>query len=116
MRSTARAVPLVVLATAVLLGIGTNTVYAALRRHARPVLAVGSVAIVVVLLLVNFPALVDGTFYGDNLQRPEDIPQYWNDAAHYLDGRGDGRGSSSFRDRTSPRTAGATPSTRSRPG
>ena len=90
MRSTARAVPLVVLATAVLLGIGTNTVYATLRRHARPVLAAGSVAIVVVLLLVNFPALVDGTFYGENLQRPEDIPQYWNDAAQYLDGRDDG--------------------------
>ena len=43
MRSTARAVPLVVLATAVLLGVGTNAVYAALRRNARPVLAVGSV-------------------------------------------------------------------------
>ena len=86
-------------------------------RHARPVLAVGSVAIVVVLLLVNFPALVDGTFYGENLQRPEDIPQYWNDAAHYLDGRGDGDPRArAARAPTSPRTAGATPSIRSRPG
>ena len=39
----ARAVPLVVLAPAVLLGVGTNAVYTALRRNARPVLAVGSV-------------------------------------------------------------------------
>jgi hypothetical protein len=89
MRSTARAVPLVVLATAVLLGVGTNAVYTALRRNARPLLAYGAVALVVVLVLVNFPALVDGTFYGKNLDRPENIPQYWTDAAAALDARGD---------------------------
>jgi hypothetical protein len=89
MRSTARAVPLVVLAVAVLLGVGSNAVYAALRRRARPVLAMGSVAVVVVLILVNFPALVDGSYYGDNLQRPEDVPEYWTDAARHLDARGD---------------------------
>ncbi len=85
MRSTARAVPLVVLATAVLLGVGTNAVYTALRRNARPALAFGSVGLVVALLLINFPALFDGTFYGKNLQRPEDVPQYWRDAAAALD-------------------------------
>jgi len=90
LRSTGRAVPLVALATAVFLGVGANVVYERLRRQARPALAAGSIGVVAVLIVVNFPALVDGTFYGDNLQRPEDVPSYWLDAASYLDGRGDG--------------------------
>ncbi|HEX2551960.1 MAG TPA: alpha-(1-_3)-arabinofuranosyltransferase family protein, partial [Nocardioidaceae bacterium] len=40
------------------------------------------------LLLVNLPALWTGSFYGDNLQRPEEIPQYWKDAAKYLGSKG----------------------------
>ncbi len=87
LRSTARAVPLVVLATAVLLGIGVNAVYRALRATARPVLASLSVIAVGALIVANFPALVDGTYYGENLQRPEAIPQYWDDAAAALDAR-----------------------------
>jgi arabinofuranan 3-O-arabinosyltransferase len=89
MRSTARAVPLVVLSTAVLLGVGTNAVYHAFRHLGRPALAVASVALVVVLVLLNFPAVIDRTFYGKNLERPEEIPQYWKDAAAALDARGD---------------------------
>ena len=42
-------------------------------------------ALVVVLVFVNFPALVDGTFYGKNLQRPEDDPEYWTQAIAALD-------------------------------
>ncbi|MCU1374624.1 MAG: coagulation factor 5/8 type domain protein, partial [Actinomycetia bacterium] len=30
-----------------------------------------------------------GDFIGQNLQRPEDVPQYWKDAAAFLDGKGD---------------------------
>ena len=57
----------------------------------------------------------------ENLQRPEDLPQYWLDAAQLPRRRGqttDGwaPGCSRCRAPTSPRTAGATPSTRSRPG
>ena len=90
LRSTGRAVPLVVLATAVFLGIGANAVYDGLRRAARPALAVASIAVVATLVAVNFPALVDETFYGDNLQRPEELPSYWIDATRHLDARGDG--------------------------
>ncbi|MDZ4824929.1 MAG: alpha-(1-_3)-arabinofuranosyltransferase family protein [Actinomycetota bacterium] len=90
LRSTGRAVPLVVLATAMFLGLGVNAAYDALRRRARPFLAVSSVGIVVALVFVNFPALVDDTFYGKNLQRPEDVPEYWLDAADYLDATDDG--------------------------
>ena len=32
------------------------------------------------LIVVNFPALVDGTFYGKNLERPENDPAYWTQA------------------------------------
>lgn len=85
LRSTARAVPLVVLATAILLGLGTNAVYETLRRNARPRLAAVCVALVAVLVFVNFPALVDGTWYGENLQRDEDVPAYWREAAEHLD-------------------------------
>ena len=35
--------------------------------------------------IVNLPALWNGTFYGENLQRDEDIPQYWKDAIAALD-------------------------------
>ncbi|MET1001223.1 MAG: alpha-(1-_3)-arabinofuranosyltransferase family protein, partial [Acidimicrobiia bacterium] len=87
LRSTARAVPLVALATSVLLGIGVNAVYRALRANARPVLASLSVIAVGALIVANFPALVDGSYYGENLQRPEAIPQYWDDAAAALDAR-----------------------------
>jgi hypothetical protein len=88
MRSTARAVPLVVLATSIFLAVGVNAANDALRRAARPVLAWGSILVVGALIFANFPALVDGTFYGENLQRPEEIPEYWNEAARYLDERG----------------------------
>ena len=52
-----------------------------------------------------------------NLERPEDVPDYWSEAAAYLDGRG--RRHPRARDarhRLRHATGGATPSTRSRPG
>ena len=67
--------------------------------------------------IVNLPALWNGTFYGKNLQRPEEIPQYWKDAATYLDAqaaRHPGARAARLRLRVVP--VGATPSTRSRPG
>ncbi len=116
MRSTGRAVPLVVLALAVFLGLATNVVSDRLRGRAgscsrsrcRPSSS-GS-------LLVNFPALYDGTYYGKNLQRPEEIPYVLEagdrvaraTAATHAGARG-------ARVPTSRRTAGATRSTRSRP-
>ncbi len=89
MRSTGRAVPLVVLALAVFLGIGTNVAVRRLRDHKRFVLALSVPALAVVVLLVNFPALYNGTYYGKNLQRPEHIPAYWTQAIAALSARGD---------------------------
>jgi hypothetical protein len=88
MRSTARAVPLVVLALAMFLALGTNAVSQWFRRHRHVALAIATPVIVIVLILVNFPALYDGTYYGKNLQRPEQIPSYWTQAIAALSAGG----------------------------
>ena len=80
MRSTGRATPLVVMGLAVLLGVGVNAAWAALVRADRLRLAWVAVVGVVVLAVLNLPALWNGTFYGRNLQRPEHVPGYWRAA------------------------------------
>jgi hypothetical protein len=81
MRSLPRAVPLVVLSVAVLLGAGVASVVRRWPRLTRPA-GWGVVAIA----LLALPALWLGDFVPDNLERPEDIPQYWRDAAAHIDG------------------------------
>lgn len=92
MRSTGRATPLVVLSLAMLTGAGIAALARLPRlalgtlerfRIRRPVLL--AAAAVIVLAVVNLPPLWDGTFYGKNLQRPEEIPQYWKEAIAALD-------------------------------
>jgi hypothetical protein len=85
MRSTGRVVPIVVLGLVVVLGLGVNVAHARLRANGRPVLAAAAVAVVVAMIVVNFPSLFNGSFYGANLQRDEEIPGYWSDAAAFLD-------------------------------
>ena len=79
-RSTARAVPLVVLGTAVLLGAGVNALARAVPRLALPT---GLVA--VALVLANLPATWGGNLVDRNLDRAEDVPAYWLEAASALD-------------------------------
>jgi arabinofuranan 3-O-arabinosyltransferase len=80
MRSTGRAVPLVVLATATLLGVGVTALY---RRVRRAGLVAGGV--LGALVLANVYPLWAGTLIGGNLQRPEAVPSYWYSAANYVD-------------------------------
>ena len=80
LRSTGRAVPLVVLAMAVFLGLAVNVLFGRLRDRGRVILAFAVPVLAGVLIFVNFPALVDGTFYGKNLQRDEHLPAYWTQA------------------------------------
>jgi arabinofuranan 3-O-arabinosyltransferase len=87
LRSTGRAAPLVVLSLAVLLGIAANSAYSRLRARGRTALAFSIPIVAGVLIFLNFPALVDGTFYGKNLQRPEKLPSYWTAAIAALDNR-----------------------------
>jgi hypothetical protein len=85
LRSTGRAIPLVGLSFAVLLGVGVNA--AARRFTARGIARAGLVlaGVVMVLAVLNLPALWNGTFYGENLQRDEAIPGYWTRAIAALD-------------------------------
>jgi arabinofuranan 3-O-arabinosyltransferase len=83
MRSLPRAVPLVALGLAVLLGAGVTSVVRRWPRWNRPAL-IGCVAIAVLAL----PPLWLGQFVPENLRRKE-IPAYWREAADHLEAEGD---------------------------
>ena len=83
LRSTPRAVPLVILATAVFLGAGVDALGRRLPRFAIPI-AVGTCA----LIMANMPPMWNNTMVASNLERPENVPGYWVDNARYLDSRG----------------------------
>jgi arabinofuranan 3-O-arabinosyltransferase len=85
LRSTGRAVPLVVLSLAIFLGLAVNSLVRRARDRGHSLLAWTIPVVAGVLVLANFPALFDGTYYGKNLQRDEAIPQYWTDAIAALD-------------------------------
>ncbi|MEY2403953.1 MAG: arabinofuranan 3-O-arabinosyltransferase, partial [Acidimicrobiaceae bacterium] len=80
MRSTPRAIPLVVLGLAVLLSAGIATLIRTAPRVALP----AGVA-VIGLILAGLPPLYTGDMVAANLNRPENLPQYWLDAASALD-------------------------------
>jgi hypothetical protein len=82
-RSSTRAVPVVVLGLAMLLGAGVS----ALWCRTTPVALVAT-AVVVALVLANAAALFAGDYVDDNFSRPTAIPQYWRDAAAALDREG----------------------------
>ena len=77
--------PLVALGMAVLLGLGVNAVAGAFAERRVPFVGLVVAGIVIALALVNVPARFDGSYYGENLQRDEDIPSYWADAIAALD-------------------------------
>jgi hypothetical protein len=90
LRSTSRAVPLVALGLAVLLGVAVNSLARAwVGRGATfqgvPVRTLVVAGVVMVLAIVNLPALWTGDFYTQALTRDENIPQYWTDAIAALD-------------------------------
>ncbi len=85
MRSLARAVPLVALAMA--LGIGSVVGAVAEQVPRRGLLAAIGVAVIAYAAL---PPLWTGGLAPEGLSRPEALPQYWQDAADYLDSRDDG--------------------------
>ncbi|MFM7060105.1 MAG: alpha-(1-_3)-arabinofuranosyltransferase family protein [Actinomycetes bacterium] len=80
LRSTGRATPLVVLSLAVFLGVGVSALVERFEARGRRVAPAVAVVLVGALVLFNLPALWNGTFYGKNLQRDEEVPGYWRDA------------------------------------
>lgn len=85
MRSLPRAVPLISLSLAVLVGVGVTALGERLPRLERP-----SAAAIGLLALVCLPPLWLGQMVADNLQRDEDLPPYWLEAAAAIDARGRG--------------------------
>ena len=84
MRSTPRALPLLVLGVAVFLGLGINALADQKPRWARPAgLAVGA------LVVLNLSPLWMFDMIEPNLKRDEDLPEYWLAATEYVDERGD---------------------------
>ena len=83
MRSLPRAVPLVALAVAVLLGAGVN----ALARRAPRIGAVFGAAVLAAVVLNN-PAVWRLGMIEANLNFPEKLPDYWLEAAAALDAEG----------------------------
>jgi arabinofuranan 3-O-arabinosyltransferase len=83
LRSTPRAVPLVILGSAIFLGAAVDALGRRLPRLAVPI-----GAIVCLLILLNIPPMWNGTMVAANLERPEQIPSYWLDDAAYLQSRG----------------------------
>src|SRR5579884_612366 len=80
LRSTNRAVPLIVLGIAVFLGAGVTALITRLR-----VAGVLAAVIVAGLGAADLPPLWLGQMVAPNLARAENIPNYWNQVAAYLD-------------------------------
>ncbi len=87
LRSTSRAVPLIALGVAVLVGVGVNAVFDALSARGLTLQGSAVVALVGMLALLNIWPLWRGTVYGGNLLRDENVPAYWTQAAAALDRR-----------------------------
>ena len=85
LRSSTRAVPLVVLS----LSLGLAALVSATGAW-RPTWARATAAVAVAASLVNLPALATGGFVDGLLRRPE-VPAWWRQAAAELDRRGGGR-------------------------
>ena len=80
LRSTPRAVPLVALGMAVLLATGIEALVQWRPRLARVVPAVAVLAVV-----ANMSPLWTGALVADNLQRDEELPDYWLEAIAAID-------------------------------
>lgn len=89
MRSTARAVPVMVLAFAVLIGAATTAATEALARRERRRVGLTAAALLGVLVIVNAPGIWNGRYYSPYLERDEQVPAYWSRALRDLDARGD---------------------------
>jgi arabinofuranan 3-O-arabinosyltransferase len=85
LRSVGRAVPLVALGAAVLLGAGVSAFVRWLDRRNLHRYALVTVGLVGVIVIAALPSWWNGDYYSKNLQRPEEIPAYWTRAIGAVD-------------------------------
>ena len=85
LRSTGRAVPLVALGFAVLLGVGVNALADRWTARGHSMRGLVLAGLLMVLVVANMPAIWQGSFYGQNLLRDENIPDYWTQAIAAMD-------------------------------
>ncbi len=85
LRSTSRALPLLVLAFAALLAVAVSAVSDALARRGRTVVGLAMTSVIAVLCIAGNPGVWNGRYYSAYLERPQDIPNYWTQAARALD-------------------------------
>ena len=83
LRSTPRALPLSVLGLAICLGAGASAV-----ARWRPRVGPAVTGVLCLLLVANLSPLWQGEMLGSLVQRPEDVPASWHDAADHLEARG----------------------------
>jgi len=82
LRSTPRVLPLLLLSIAIFLGAGI----AALSLF-KPRLEHLATVLISLLIIGNLSPLWTSTLLGETVQRPEEIPEYWNETADYLDSK-----------------------------
>jgi hypothetical protein len=87
LRSTARAVPLIALAFAALLGAGVTALHTALTARGRTLQGVVVAGVIGALCLVNAPGVWNGSYYSHYLERSENVPAYWQQMLSYLDAK-----------------------------
>ncbi|MFM8857982.1 MAG: alpha-(1-_3)-arabinofuranosyltransferase family protein [Actinomycetota bacterium] len=85
LRSSTRAVPLVVLA----LALGIGGLWNSRRKNIGTTRTWIVYSSLLLLILGNFPSALNGDIVDRALTRPEDLPQAWIDAAEFLDERFD---------------------------
>ena len=85
LRSTGRAVPLVALGLAVLLGMGVNALTDRWTARGHSMRGLVLAGLLMALVVANMPAIWQGSFYGQNLLRDENIPDYWTQAIAAMD-------------------------------
>ncbi|MCJ7670685.1 MAG: DUF3367 domain-containing protein, partial [Acidimicrobiia bacterium] len=83
LRNTPRVVPVIVLGLAGLLAAGVSSL------ASRPRLRLVAIGAVVVCVVVGFLPVWRHGYLAAGVERPEDVPRYWEDAAAALDAEGD---------------------------
>jgi len=85
LRSAGRAVPLVALSLAMFLGAGADVAVRRMKARGRPRIAFAAPLMAGGLVVAAFPALWNGNYYTHSLLRDEGIPDYWRQAAEFVD-------------------------------